>query len=89
MVFLPFYLPSSSLLQNRRLGLFALFLWVLGQAIWLQQGYQLEFLGNSTFAPELWLAGIFFFAVNCWILGIIVGDIASAPSTISMVKNDR
>ena len=50
-------------------------LWVLGQVVWLQQGYELEFLGKSTFVPGLWLAGIVFFCVNCWILGIIVKDI--------------
>jgi GPI mannosyltransferase 1 subunit M len=77
MVFLPFYLPSSSLLSRRWLGIIALALWVLGQALWLQQGFQLEFLGKSTFFPGLWLAGIIFFGVNCWILGIIVNDIGS------------
>lgn len=82
MVFLPFYLPKSSLLRSARLGFGALLLWILGQGIWLQQGFQLEFLGNSTFVPGLWLAGIFFFIVNCWILGIIVDDISS-PSVSS------
>ena len=75
MVFLPFYLPNSSLIQRPRLGITALVLWVLGQAMWLQQGYRLEFLGESTFAPGLFLAGIVFFCVNCWILGIIVSDV--------------
>lgn len=27
--------------------------------------------------PGLWLASIFFFAVNCWILGVVVADIGS------------
>ncbi|PPJ50160.1 hypothetical protein CBER1_05174 [Cercospora berteroae] len=75
MVFLPFYLPSSSLLRKPRSGVTALLLWVAGQALWLQQGFQLEFLGNSTFVPGLWLAGILFFLANCWILGIIVEDV--------------
>ncbi len=43
--------------------------------LWLQQGFQLEFLGKSTFVPGLWGAGLLFFAVNCWILGLIVEDI--------------
>ncbi|KAK4959584.1 GPI mannosyltransferase 1 [Elasticomyces elasticus] len=80
MVFLPFYLPGSSLLERPRLGLAALALWVLGQALWLQQGYQLEFLGNSTFVPGLWLASIAFFLINIWILGIIVSDTGSKPA---------
>ncbi|KAF2223705.1 PIG-M-domain-containing protein [Elsinoe ampelina] len=76
MVFLPFYLPDSVFMRNRTLGISALAAWAVGQAIWLQQGYQLEFLGNSTFI-QLWHSTISFFAVNCWILGVIVSDIAS------------
>lgn len=75
MVFLPFYLPSSSLIKNKRLGIRALSLWIIGQGLWLQQGFQLEFLGKSTFVPGLWLVSILFFGINCWILGIIVDDI--------------
>lgn len=75
MVFLPFYLPRSSFIRKPKLGIAALIAWVMGQAVWLQQGFQLEFLGKSTFVPGLWLATILFFGVNCWILGIIVGDI--------------
>ena len=86
MVFLPFYLPSSSLLKNPRMGITALVLWVLGQAAWLQQGYELEFLGRSAFVPGLWLASIAFFLINCWILGVVVGDVSgpqAIPSTSS------
>ncbi|KAK7218061.1 hypothetical protein V2G26_006064 [Clonostachys chloroleuca] len=80
MVFLPLYLPSSSLLRNPRLGISALLLWVGTQGAWLQQGYQLEFLGKSTFFPGLWLSSLAFFATNCWILGIIISDGASDKS---------
>lgn len=80
MVFLPFYLPSSSLLQKPLLGVTALALWIISQVLWLHQGYELEFLGKSTFVPGLWLASIVFFGVNCWILGIIVDDIGSKPN---------
>jgi phosphatidylinositol glycan class M len=84
MVFLPFYLPDSSLIRRPVLGLIALILWIVGQAVWLQQGYELEFLGNSAFVPGLWMAGLLFFGVNCWILGIIVKDIGSqSPSQLS------
>jgi phosphatidylinositol glycan class M len=78
MVFLPLYLPRSSLLRNPKLGISALVLWVITQAAWLQQGYQLEFLGVSTFVPGLWLSSLAFFLTNCWILGIIIGDGASS-----------
>ncbi|CAG8145577.1 unnamed protein product [Penicillium salamii] len=74
LVLLPFYLPSSSLMRKPTLGIFAAILWVLGQALWLHQGYNLEFLGLSSFVPGLYLAGLLFFCVDVWILGIIVQD---------------
>lgn len=79
MIFLPLYLPGSSLLRNPRLGVMALVLWIVGQGAWLQQGYELEFLGKSTFVPGLWLASLVFFLINCWILGIMIGDGAQGP----------
>ncbi|KAM0669795.1 hypothetical protein ACQRIU_000190 [Beauveria bassiana] len=80
MIFLPLYLPGSSLLRNPKLGISALLLWVVAQGAWLQQGYELEFLGRSTFVPGLWLASLAFFLVNCWILGIIISDGARGRS---------
>ena len=90
LIFLPLYLPHSVLLQRPRLGTTALASWVLGQAVWLQQGYQLEFLGRSTFAPGLFAASLSFFAINCWILGIVIGDIVekrSGPTSIDKITN--
>ncbi|KAL4907706.1 hypothetical protein BDW74DRAFT_147997 [Aspergillus multicolor] len=81
LIFLPFYLPTSSLLQNPRLGITVAALWVIGQALWLQQGYLLEFLGVSSFVPGLFLASLGFFAVNVWILGVIVGDVGRLTGT--------
>lgn len=77
LVFLPLYLPKSVLTQRPKLGIAALSAWVVGQAAWLQQGYELEFLGRSTFVPGLWLASLGFFAVNCWIIGLVTTDIVS------------
>ncbi|KAL6829347.1 glycosyltransferase family 50 protein [Trichoderma sp. SZMC 28015] len=74
MIFLPLYLPESSMLRVPSRGITAKLLWVLGQAAWLQQGYELEFLGVSTFFPGMWLASLAFFLINCWILGIIISD---------------
>ncbi|KAK0648859.1 PIG-M-domain-containing protein [Cercophora newfieldiana] len=79
MVLLPLYLPPSSFMRNKTLGICALALWVASQGLWLQQGFQLEFLGKSTFVPGLWLASLGFFLVNCWILGIMIGDVALQP----------
>jgi len=78
LVFLPVYLPNSRLLRDKTLGMTALFAWVLGQAAWLYQGYKLEFLGIQTFVPGLWYAGLAFFAINCWILGVIISDLSSS-----------
>ncbi|WPH02234.1 GPI mannosyltransferase 1-like protein [Acrodontium crateriforme] len=86
MVFLPFYLPNSSMLQNPRLGITALVAWIAGQGLWLQQGFELEFLGKSTFVPGLWFAGAIFFLINCWILGIIVADIRTPADSVKQVK---
>lgn len=73
-MFLPYYLPDASLLESRVVGLSALAAWVVGQVAWLQQGFQLEFNGLSTFVPGLWLSGILFFIINVGILGIIIRD---------------
>lgn len=78
MVFLPFYLPNSSLLGRKYHGIAAVFLWVAAQVLWLQQGFELEFNGKSTFVPGLWLAGLSFFLINTWILGTIVLDVGTA-----------
>lgn len=42
--------------------------------MWLGFGFQLEFLGRSAFVPGLMGASVVFFAVNCWILGVVVSD---------------
>ncbi|KAH0543100.1 GPI mannosyltransferase 1 [Glutinoglossum americanum] len=79
-VLLPFYIPKSSFVARPAMGICAAFSWVLGQAWWLQQGYRLEFLGESTFVPGLWLSSIFFFLMNVWILGTIVTDVSQSAA---------
>ncbi|KAJ5734007.1 hypothetical protein N7493_002793 [Penicillium malachiteum] len=88
LILLPFYLPTSSLVRRPTLGISAAVLWVIGQALWLQQGYNLEFLGLSSFVPGLFLASLFFFAINIWILGIIVSDAGEAEDFVLRHKND-
>ena len=75
LVLLPFYLPYSSLVHKPSLGFTVAGAWVGSQGLWLYLGWRLEFLGQSTFVPGLWLAGLLFFGVNCWILGIMITDV--------------
>ena len=77
LVLLPFYLPHSSLVQTPTFGLTVAAAWVGSQGLWLYLAWRLEFLGQSTFVPGLWLASLGFLAVNCWILGIMVRDVGS------------
>jgi phosphatidylinositol glycan class M len=62
----PLILPSSSI-QFKWKGLLLLIAWAAGQGLWLNFAYQLEFLGQNTFL-QLWIAGVFFFVINCWIV---------------------
>lgn len=64
LVLLPFYMPV--LLRAEYEKYFLGILWAAAQALWLHYAYQLEFLGFSTFMPELFLATIIFFCVNIW-----------------------
>ncbi|KAH6672578.1 GPI mannosyltransferase [Halenospora varia] len=86
---LPFYLPNSSFLANGYYGIATLLLWVGTQGAWLQQAYNLEFLGISTFVPGLWVAALAFFGVNCWILGQMVADIGSGSKPINETRKDE
>ncbi|KAJ5681358.1 Mannosyltransferase DXD [Penicillium maclennaniae] len=86
LILLPFYLPSSLLIRKPRLGIAAAVFWILGQAFWLFQGYNLEFLGLSSFVPGLFLASVIFFGVNVWILGIIVNDGGASEDSNDSLK---
>ncbi|KAF2753023.1 hypothetical protein EJ05DRAFT_480737 [Pseudovirgaria hyperparasitica] len=88
LVFLPFYLPRSTLLARPRLGLSVAACWVAAQVWWLQQGYQLEFLGRSTFATGLWWSGIAFYFVNVWVLGIVVADIGRGGAVLTWKQKE-
>jgi phosphatidylinositol glycan class M len=86
MMFLPYYLPDSTLLQSPTIGITALGLWIAGQVAWLQQGFQLEFNGHSTFVPGLWISSILFFLVNAGILGVIINDTKAKTSAKSTLQ---
>ncbi|KAF2815204.1 uncharacterized protein BDZ99DRAFT_515945 [Mytilinidion resinicola] len=84
-MFLPFYLPTSTLLQKPATGIVAGVLWVF----WLHQGYRLEFLGISSFVPGLWASSVFFFLVNIWILGIIITDLGRTSKSQTKLAGNK
>ena len=88
-MFLPYYLPDSVLLQSRTVGLAALAAWIAGQAAWLQQGFQLEFNGHSTFVPGLWLSSLVFFIVNVGLLGVIIHDTRTRTNEVQAAKKKK
>ncbi|KIM21618.1 glycosyltransferase family 50 protein [Serendipita vermifera MAFF 305830] len=46
-------------------------LWVGGQALWLSQGFRLEFLGEDVFL-ELWVSGLVMLGINAWLIVTLV-----------------
>lgn len=78
MVFLPFYLKNSLLLTSRKVeGMMCLLVWILGQAFWLYNAYNLEFLGISSFFPGLFFSSVLFFLGCAWSLGCFIDDALS------------
>jgi GPI mannosyltransferase 1 subunit M len=48
-------------------GILMVALWGTGQALWLSQGYRLEFLGEGVFL-ELWFSGLVMLGINAWLV---------------------
>lgn len=69
LLLLPLLLPRLGI--NLQRSLLYLGVWIATQALWLAEGYQLEFLGKDVYYG-LWLRGLVYVAGNCWVLGGIM-----------------
>jgi phosphatidylinositol glycan class M len=70
--YLPFVpLLAPSLRMTARKAGACVGVWAVTQALWLSQGYRLEFLGEEVFA-ELWVCGLVYLLGHAWVLGAII-----------------
>ncbi|KAF7338151.1 GPI mannosyltransferase 1 [Mycena venus] len=69
LLLLPLLLPKLSISCRNAIAYIAV--WVITQALWLNEAYNLEFLGQNVFFG-LWVRGLVYVVGNCWVLGGIM-----------------
>lgn len=75
-ILLPFVVANTKM-NWKADGVPMILIWIATQGLWLQQGYNLEFLGLNVFYPKLLLAATSFFLANVYIIGQCIQDIIS------------